>query len=161
MYDILTLQKASELLGIAERTLAEKARAGIIPAYKFLGRWYFFASELGEAIKKEGRQEQEQEKGTSPIKGHQDGQNITNMTSPKGKKKSGQTAPKKNLGLDALNANQKGQINAANNPDYANLVDDIKTGNYSNKQLADNNSVSLAIVKKVKGGLNLIEKYKL
>ena len=51
MNEILTLQKASELLGISTRVLADKARKKELPAHKRFGYWYFLQSELVNFIK--------------------------------------------------------------------------------------------------------------
>ena len=51
MNEILTLQKAAELLGISTRVLADKARKNELPAHKKFGYWYFLQSELVNFIK--------------------------------------------------------------------------------------------------------------
>lgn len=51
MSEILTLERASDLLGLKARTLADKARAGEIPAYKRFNQWYFLESDLVHFIK--------------------------------------------------------------------------------------------------------------
>lgn len=49
--EILTIEATSERLGISQRTLREKAKAGIIKAHKKAGRWLILHSDLIEWIR--------------------------------------------------------------------------------------------------------------
>lgn len=48
---IMRPEDAAAMLGMHYQTLLYQAKAGIIPAYKPKGRWYFFKEELEEYIK--------------------------------------------------------------------------------------------------------------
>lgn len=48
---MLNLKQAAQMLFIHHETLREKAKAGLIPAYKYGHRWYFFQEELENHIK--------------------------------------------------------------------------------------------------------------
>ena len=48
---MLNLKEAAQKLGLHKETVREKAKAGIIPAHKKCGRWYFFYEELVYWIK--------------------------------------------------------------------------------------------------------------
>lgn len=43
---IYTVEKLAELLGLTDRTIRSKAKAGEIPSYKQFGRYYFLHSEI-------------------------------------------------------------------------------------------------------------------
>ena len=45
-----TLEQASDILQIKERTLAEHVRAGTIKAHKRFGKWFVFHSTLKQYI---------------------------------------------------------------------------------------------------------------
>jgi len=147
MNEILTIKQASELLEVKERTLAEKARAGEVPAHKFLGKWFFLLSELIACIKSHGTQEPPPQQFA----------NLPPSPAPVPK-----VSVKNQKVSQAKTHNETSRINAANNPIYAQLVSDIQSANtYSNQELANMHGVSKSIVGKVKAGLSLIEKYNL
>jgi excisionase family DNA binding protein len=90
MENILTLENASKILGLKERTLAEKVRSGEIPAYRKFGKWYILQIELVEFIK-EGERKYKQthiENGKSPsnsIKSTKNKPKETNYTKSVGR----------------------------------------------------------------------------
>lgn len=49
--DIFTIEDVSTRLGISQRTLREKAKAGIIKAHKKAGRWLILQSDLIEWVR--------------------------------------------------------------------------------------------------------------
>lgn len=51
--DFYTVEELAEKLKISERTIREKARAGILPGCKAFGRWYFLQVDLVEWMKEQ------------------------------------------------------------------------------------------------------------
>lgn len=51
LYNVESLSKS---LGLKENTIREKARKGILPAYKLFGKFYFDGEDVVESIKEKG-----------------------------------------------------------------------------------------------------------
>lgn len=99
MSEILTLERASKVLGISERVLADKARKEELPAHKKFGKWYFLQSELVQFIKT-GRVKQDKA-DLSALSSNKDGEMLESIKKPQNALKHTHITNEKNFRVES------------------------------------------------------------